>query len=686
MALYPKGSAKVAPDTAFKPGSIVSYEHNNATLLAVITGTKGSRYIVLNERGRESDLAANRLYSFNSQLPDKYNDNASKVSFLEKLQIEGHVEAEKLDLEELWSLVHEEASEFDTATLLSLWFGKDELKTHVALRYALLDDKRFFKRKRDTFFPRTAEIVEELKRAEIARLEKERLKGVLIENFKERLIDKSFTLNPETSEHLKLLVDLAVGNSVSPAQHKEAQALIDECGKALNLKLSRDLKHRSFAVLESVGYFSKDTNLSILRNHFPVTFSDAALKEAEELNPQLNSDGRVDLTSLECITIDDAETLDMDDALSLEQTEYGYRLGVHITDVASYISKELELEHEAQKRTTSIYLPDKTYNMFPEILSNDKLSLLEGAVRPAVSVFCKLDPALEITSTEIVLSNIKITGRLSYDNVDANLDSPSEPLATLHNIASNLEAKRLLNDAVIVQKRDAQVTIAKDGKLSLQDIDEHTPARNLIGEFMILANAEFGKFAAENNIPIVFRSQDPPEEHPDLPLATAPEGPAHDYAERSMMKRSLNSLTPGPHAGLGLEIYTQITSPIRRYLDLCNQRQIVNFLANKKYLSSDEYQSLLDSIQDYLARAGQVQKESKRFWLLRYLEQNFSKKKTITGTVIRTGMKNPMVELDEIYIPTLIRTNAKLKRGDELTFKIVHVNARYDELKLEIIN
>jgi exoribonuclease-2 len=261
-----------------------------------------------------------------------------------------------------------------------------------------------------------------------------------------------------------------------------------------------------------------------------------------------------------------------------------------------------------------------------------------------------------------------------------------------------LEQERLERGAQKVFKRDLVIDVADDGTFALREIDEHGPARGLVGEMMVLGNALLARFAVEKRIPVVFRRQEAPDEdrapatsqdREAAPGEAAP-GPAADYAGRSRLKKSSVGLEPGLHSGLGLDAYLQGTSPIRRYVDLCNQRQILSCLqVGTPHYSRSEMEEILYGTEEPLATAVAVSRETRRFWLLRYLKQRTQRPgkeaRIITGTVLRTDLKNPLVELDEVFMPTMVKCIAQVKPGDRITLRISDVEPQQDYLRLEQI-
>src|SRR6185312_6195930 len=150
-------------------------------------------------------------------------------------------------------------------------------------------------------------------------------------------------------------------------------------------------------------------------------------------------------------------------------------------------------------------------------------------------------------------------------------------------------------------------------------------------------------------IPLTFRSQETPEDE-TLPAKLPPDGPAHDFYLRSRLKKSLVGLVPLPHASLGLRAYVQATSPIRRYMDLINQRQFLWYLTRGKPLySRGDLEKIIDEVEPRLSNALQATKETRRYWLLRYLQQMQKTGERIFGTVVRLDGRTPLVELEKLY-------------------------------------
>lgn len=688
-----RGPLKAPADSGFGSGTLVTYENEGSLLLAGALGFRGGKLVVLNERGKEVELPASRLHALPSAWPLNLETTQARCAFLSELHARCMEKADKLNLEELWMVVVENQRGYMVKDLCELLFNKVDLEAYLSLRIALIQDRIYFKRDKDLFSPRPPTTVEELHKAEQARISREEQRLRLLQWMQERIHNPALDIPKEAKPALELLEDLACAKShLDNQQQREGKALIDRCAETLRVPLSGTCEQRAYDILEAIHYFKPWTNMALIRHRPPLDFSDSVLIDAQDLDihaiaAQKDQIKRTDFTALACFTIDDPSTLDMDDAISLERLPSGdYRLGIHISDVASFIRPGSILDKEAKRRSTSIYLPELIIPMLPAALSENKFSLVAEEVRACVSCLFEVDRQLNVGAGQIVPSLIRVGRRYSYEQVEDLLDQHEPHLTTLYNILVNCEMARLARGAMKITKRDLSISLEEEGRVSIAPYDEHSPARAMVGEAMILANSLLASFCAENRLAAAFRSQEAPEKV--VNLEAVPVGPARDYAERSQLKKSQVSLEPRPHAGLGLECYIQATSPIRRYLDLCNQRQIMTFLQEGRgFYDEASFSQILMETEESLSTALAVSRDTKRFWLLQYLRQSMRDKPSqpyvIEGTVLRSDLKNPLVELEEVYLPVLVRFNRAVKPGERVRLKITNIDPQRDFVRFE---
>jgi len=703
MALFPKQSSRDSSGQNLSEGALVLYEQDGKALLAAVTGWKKQKCLLFNMRGREIELNASRLNPLPENLPAEVTSTKEKTGFLLSRFEEASKASADISIEEIWSLIQEEELDYTCSEIASLYFGKEDSKKNLPLMLALIADSIFFKRKKDRFTPRSLDNVEELKKAREAEELKQAYRERVSSYFQAKIAGDN-EIDPEAEkevrEWLSLLEKVCAGaGDTDSGKIKDVDEFLKLCRENLDINLKGRREEQIFYLLKKAKHFHKNSSLCFLRHSLPIDFDDEVLEEARH-RPEVDSYNslsederayRINLCDVESITIDDVTTLDMDDALSIEETDTGYRLGIHISDVASQIIPDSVLDQEAQLRASSVYCPERTVNMFPPRLSTDILSLVPEKPRRCLSCLFNVSRDLQILDFDIRPTLITSSRRYSYDEVEDQPGREGGILDRLYQLAINLETKRLENGALKIPKRMVSVHLVDkdnpgESDFEVKELDESSPARSLIGEMMILANGSMAEFAVENNIPLIFRSQEASDEGSGIQENEGKSGPAHEYSMRAALKRSSVSTTPGPHATLALPAYAQVTSPIRRYLDLCNQRQIINYLQHGEPLyTEEELSQLMAEVQEGLERTMLTTRENRRFWLFKYLVKKRSRGENIRGTVLRTDLKNPLVELDEVYMPVIVKTSRKLKPADELDLKITHVDPVFDYLKLEIV-
>ena len=176
---------------------------------------------------------------------------------------------------------------------------------------------------------------------------------------------------------------------------------------------TRDLQRRAFDLLAGAGVYSEDEPLELHRSEIEEDFPKATLEEAEAIPRKPISDDRerLDLTDLETFTIDDADTRDRDDGLSLETVDRGYRLGVHIADAGALVAIDGAMNGEADRRMATLYLPERSIPMLPPEFVHGVGSLDPDHARPAVSLLVSIDESGQVQDYEIRPSLIRSRGR-----------------------------------------------------------------------------------------------------------------------------------------------------------------------------------------------------------------------------------------------------------------------------------
>lgn len=324
--------------------------------------------------------------------------------------------------------------------------------------------------------------------------------------------------------------------------------------------------------------------------------------------PDLPDEHRRDLTTLAAFAIDDANSNDPDDAISWD----GERLWVHIADAAALISEDSAADLTARARGANLYLPDGTVPMLPPA-ATEKLALGLSEVSPALSFALTIAADGTPTCTEIVPTWVRVT-RMSYTEADTQLNTPA--LAPLWRIAQNAQRRRVANNAIELDLPEVKVRVSDDGTIRITPLPP-LKSRTVVREAMLLCGEALASFAIENDFPLPFSVQPPPDFSEDFPP-----GLAGMFARRKKMRPGAVTRAPEPHAGLGLPHYTQATSPLRRYGDLVAHQQIRRFLRGDTPFSVDDLLTKLAAARDVSGDVRRVERLSNQHWTLVYFLQN----------------------------------------------------------------
>ena len=325
----------------------------------------------------------------------------------------------------------------------------------------------------------------------------------------------------------------------------------------------------------------------------------------------LPDEGRIDLTHLAAYAIDDEGSNDPDDAISYD-AENGL-LWVHVADPAVFAEPGSAIDVEACRRGANLYLPERVSHMLPSWMT-DVFGLGLQETSPALSFALRIDPESgEAELEKICLSTVKVE-RHTYDTA-AGL-----PLDDVRELLERFRQKRAENGALFIDLPEAKVQVDEAGSVSIRRIGL-TPERELVANAMLAAGSAVAKWAVANNIPMPFVTQDPPDPSlmppPDADLDSIP----RMYAMRKACQTGITSTSPGCHAGLGLEPYVRVTSPLRRYCDLLAHQQIRRFLAGNELLESSEMEDALASSEASSGVLRRVERLCNEYWTLVWLLQ-----------------------------------------------------------------
>lgn len=626
-------------------GKLIEYLDGGKFVCAMVVECQPKRLRLINHNGREVLLPLSRVVHCSRETHAIVGDKDLLARRLKEATEKRRSLMEVVNLLEIWELVIEEGTRvFSPDFLAELIFGTTADDDSVsALLRCVFEDRLYFKYKEGQILANDPDKVEQLQ----LQVAKETRRARLIAEgavFLARLhgADKA----PETYTAVETeLLDILREYYLWGLEAKEAetaQRLLKEAGL--------HHLHDPFHLLVKAGVWSANENIPLLRQGLPVNFSLAARQQAELIlrrgQEELFSDsGRTDLTNLQPLTIDGPTTLDFDDALSIEEDDGNYLVGIHISDVAHYVRPGDPLFLEAMHRGTSIYLPEGQIPMLPRHLSQGVCSLIQDETRATMSFMVLLSPDAEVLRVRIFPSIIRVKRRLTYDEVDKMLDSDHE-IRMFDMLRRKLRMRRLAAGALLLPFPDVNIFIDHQGKVHVSLLKSDTPARTIVSEMMILANSEAAKYVADRMVPGLYRSQ-PPLQHRLV------HGEDDDLFQNTLQRKNIPrgelSTEAKAHSGLGVYHYTTVTSPIRRLLDLVMQHQLNSIVRRRTpTFTAEMCKDFISVLARTLGGAQVVRQQRQRYWLLKYLADRQGQ--YLDALVIQVGQKRVNLLLTDILM------------------------------------
>jgi len=656
-------------------GRVVAFFEQKKVICAVCLEVKTDKCYLLTEENKEVTLGENRLAYISSRLLKVNLHRDLIVQELRDLTQRVTALQNSLCIRELWELVNNEGREFSLRELVELTFHPPQsVEQELALFRALAEDRVYFKQKGDLYEPRSPEQVEQIRQQR----EKEAQKEQEIQEASAWLAkvwrQEEVTPPAHKEEIIALLKEIAIWGTEANNYEK---------GKTICQQAQIAFPEGAWEILVKLGEWKEDENLFLYRYQIPQDFPPQVLAEAEKILMEAKAENLRpqdrDLTFLHPFTIDSEYTRDIDDALSLEKMGTAYQVGVHITDVATYLNGHQEIFQEAMFRATSIYLPDQRISMIPPILSESTCSLIVGEKRRALSFLIKLDEEGRVLDYQIVPSIIQVEQRLSYESADHLLEEEEENLVILKRLAQKLWQKRMEAGAFFIPRPERIIRISREKEIFISKRERESPAQKIVSEFMILANTLAACFLKEKGIPAVFRGQNEPREK--MP-ALDKFDPLQAYRLRRLMNRVEISTRPQRHAGLGTEAYLTLTSPIRRFYDLLMEVQILRAIRGEAVFKEEELQEIITRVSPVLSRVNLVEELTERYWIYRFLEKKIGA--TFTAVVLDRLANKYLVHINdfllEVEMPLV--PGREFVPGDEILVRIEKAQARSGVLKI----
>ena len=545
--------------------------------------------------------------------------------------------AEEIDLDFVWQCCGEEELEFQT--LAREYFGKVPTPVQAAaLLLRLHSAPMYFYRRGKGRFKAAPE---ESLRAALAAVERKQRQAELQQHYVDEL--SAGRMPADFAPLRDRLLYKPDRNSV------EAKALESACER---LKLTpAKLLERCGALPSSLQYHLG----RFLFEHFPQGpgFTELPL-------PDLPAD--LPLAPAPAYSIDDASTTEIDDAFSVVmRADGGFRVGVHIAAPALGIDIGSALDAIARERLSTVYMPGDKITMLPAA-AIEQYSLAAGRVLPAVSFYAEISSALEIVATESRIESVRIAENLRHDALDAVFNDEAvasgrvqhsfgAELLALHRFTERLEAVRTRG----LQVREARVeySFQIDGeRVDIVERRRGTPIDQVVSELMILVNTRWAQLLDERAWSAVFRSQ----RDGKVKLST----------------------TGAPHQGLGVERYIWASSPLRRYVDLINQRQLVALIRDDEPPYPRNSEALFAALRAFelmYDTYGDFQRQMERYWSLRWLVQEHVR--SVSARVLRENL----VRLERLPLVLRVPSLPDLAQGARVELAVVAVDLI--ELSLE---
>ena len=462
--------------------------------------------------------------------------------------------------------------------------------------------------------------------------------------------------------------------------------------------------------------------LSIVRNyHLPTEFPRNVVDEAERIPQSVEPrmvEGREDLRDKFIVTIDPDDAKDFDDAINVDKIDnQTWELGVHIADVAAYVTPGSALDREARKRGNSVYLPDRVIPMLPERLSNGVCSLNPDVDRLTHSVFIQFDKSGRAKNARFAKTVIRSARRLTYKEAYAILKSeprndgfpavdlkmtagkpsllgaaPRDELGKrLHEaweLASLLRRKRFQQGSLDLDFPEVKVHVDQTGKPVRLERVENDESHQLIEEFMLAANEAVAQELKKRTIPTIYRVHENPDpeklaeyrelvlshgykvgdlsKRPELQRFLAsikgkPEEQALKIGLLKSLKRARYLTQPLGHYGLAKTNYLHFTSPIRRYADLVVHRGLAE-RDQKRQARADVSQ--LSSIAEHISaterNAAEAEIEAVRMKKLEFFEQQLAARDPQVFRAVIVDVRNYglLIELPDVVLTGLIHVSS----------------------------
>ena len=556
-----------------------------------------------------------------------------------------------IELSDLWSDLSNKTQIISTNEFINFALNKYEISNYFDLDNLIEKlniDYTFFKiLNSESIYINSKEVVEKINLKKISKINNQNLNKEFIYKLK----------NKSKIDHIKYSSQYDNIKKFFGGKKQYDKKFINRINEELNLN------NNSFIYfLKDNNYFSMEQIIAMkfnLENTFLYNFN---LSEINKINP----------AEISAFTVDDENTKDYDDAISIKFDDDYVLISVHITNFSNLIDYMSEPEIFARNNMQTIYSPYGNYNLYSDEII-EQISLIKNNIKDVISIVFKVDKEYKILSYELKKNRILIEENYSYTNFEY-LIKKNQNFQFLKSFTDYHRSKRLINADFAEFNNDISLFLDADQKLQIKvsNLESH----KVISELMILANSYTADFMQLNNIFSIYRKQD---ESANLIVDSIESDNSFKFFRNvSPIKISTDN---GPHCGLGVDNYIQFTSPIRRYHDSIIMRQLNSFLDCKDiFFSKEDLDNILKSTNSKLEISKNKSKNVYKFCALKYLLDNC---KYETDVHVYSVLKNDyIIYLSELNIFDLVSKN-QFKKIYKINDKI---SIKYDFIDLSNLN